>query len=272
MAQQVAPRQLVAGIPRIPLEHGLFSVLAFRPDADRWMNGVKWESETCDDLGRLGAWFCAGDEEDGPVGLPKSLEPNAGAVGEADPFSVYGHYACSAMSRPATDMQDLANRHLFTREEAAVEETLWSGDLGNTPNFSGANGFDLPEDLGDYALADIWKAISKLEAHIAKAYGGQGVLHMSRFNASMATDKSVAPKGGVLRTPMGTPIVAGTGYGDEKIVVTSPLLGYRSEPFVPSNSPYDLLDRGNNDLVAVTERQYLVGFDPCGLAQATIIA
>jgi hypothetical protein len=46
------------------------------------------------------------------------------------------------------------------------------------------------------------------------------------------------------------------------VYATSGIFGYRSDVFTSSNRPGDLLDRNVNNLYAVAERQYLVGWDP----------
>ena len=48
------------------------------------------------------------------------------------------------------------------------------------------------------------------------------------------------------------------------------MFGYRSEVFTPSATGGDLFDPRRNDLYAVAERTYLLGFDTCGVAAATI--
>lgn len=54
--------------------------------------------------------------------------------------------------------------------------------------------------------------------------------------------------------------------GSEYIAATPGLFGYRSEVFEQTNRPGDLLDRLNNDLYGIAERNYLIGMEPCGVA------
>lgn len=275
-----APPQVVRGITRTPLPYGLFSVLGLRdPGEDRWESGVIFESPTCDPVGGLGAADCepyapADTEADPPtertgtLGLPKELSSNGGPLGEGSPFTVYGHHNCSPVGTDPIAAQGLASVHLIAREEARVEQALWTGDLGNVPNFAGANGYAAPSSVGTFAP---WRAVSALEQAIAETYGAQGTLHMDRELASrLAKEGSIEARGGRLFTALGTPIVAGTGYGSGRIVATSPLLGYRSEVFTSSDRPGDLLDRATNDLYAIAERTYLLGIDPCLLLEASI--
>lgn len=261
----IAPPQVVTGAPRAPLPYGLFSILGFRGGEERWENGVLFEGITCDPAGGIGAPDCDPEET---IGLPKSLDANGSPVGEASPFTVYGHHTCSPIGGTFARAQDLANQHLQVREEARVEQALWTGDLGNVPNLSGANGYAAPVNLGTLSP---WRAVSLLEQELAARYGSLGVIHMSREIASRLTKEGdLVRQGGRLFTALGTPIVAGTGYASDRIVGTPALFGYRGEVFSSSNRPGDLLDRSNNDLYAVAERTYLVGFDECAVLEVTV--
>lgn len=264
----VAPAQLVSGAPRVPLPFGLFSVLGFRGDGDRWENGVVFETLTCEPAGGIGAPDC---DPALMVGLPKDLVGGDGPLGEASPFHVYGHHTCSPIGNTFAGAQARADQHLQVREESRVEQALWTGDLGNVPNLSGANGFPDPVSVGTFPVAEAWRAVAALEQAFAVAYGSQGMLHMSRRVATLLFDDGKLEKqGGRLFTPLGTPVAAGTGYGSDRIVATAQLFGYRSEVFPSSNRPGDLLDRNNNDLYAVAEREYLLAFDECAVLDATL--
>lgn len=262
----IAPPQVVTGAPRAPLPYGLFSILGFRGGEERWENGVVFEALTCATTGGRGAPDC--DPEVDVAGLPKVLEGGNGPLGEASPFTVYGHHTCSPIGSTFARAQELANQHLQVREEARVEQALWTGDLGNVPNFAGANDYAAPVNLGTLTL---WRAVSLLEQEIAARYGSLGVIHMSRENASrLMKEGDLVRQGGRLFTALGTPVVAGTGYASDRIVGTPALFGYRGDVFSSSNRPGDLLDRGTNDLYAIAERTYLVGFDECAVLEVTV--
>lgn len=265
----MAPPSLVVGAPRIPLPYGLFSVLAPRTDADeRWRNGITWETLTCAPAGGIGAPDC--DPED-IVGLPKELDPLDALDAVATPFTVYGHHTCGPIGNSQERASSLAEQHLVAREEARVEQALWTGDLGNTPNFAGANGYPAPTAVGSASLSQAWSAVALLEQWGAENYGSLGVLHMSREIATLlADDGDLRFNNGKILTPLGTPVVAGAGYGSEKIVFSPALVGFRSGILTSSDRPYDLLDRQQNTLYAIAERQYVVGFDPCGLGAVTL--
>lgn len=272
-----APAAYVEGAPRQPLPFGLFSVLTPRAEGDaRWENGIEWETLTCDPVsGRAGAG-CAPTEENPTVGLPKNLDRNHGTTGEAAAFAVYGHHNCSPVGIGPERAQELANAHLMAREEARVEQALWTGDLGNTPNLT-----DDAEDLTSGGAVTPAAALGLLEDYIARTYGSLGVIHVPRGAiATLSAAYLLVVAGGRLTTTAGTPVVAGAGYpgtgpggsapaADTTWAYASPaLFGFRSEVLTSSAVPGDLLDRASNDLYAIAERAYVLGYDPCGVGAA----
>ncbi|QGJ92692.1 hypothetical protein QDA04_gp22 [Microbacterium phage Megan] len=259
----IAPPAIVAAPARTPLPFGLGSVLGWRA-GDRFMTGVAWVSPTCDPAGGRGGPHC--DPED-VVGLPKDFDGER-TLGEADPFIVYGHDACAigGGNTPET-AQEFATAHLLAREEARAEQALWTGDLGNTPNFSGANGYAAPVSVGSGTALE---ALALVEQGISEAYGSLGVIHMSRRTATLLGKHLEKRSGRLYTRALDTPVVAGAGYPDGSIVGSPALVGYRGDVISSSNRPGDLLDRATNVMYAVAEREYVIGFDPCGLVIATV--
>lgn len=268
---------VVDGAPRVALPYGLFSVLTTRPEGDkRWINGVQWEALGCWDVHGIGEPDCEPDEDGGTVavGLPKTF--NGLVIGDATAFTVYGHFRCSPVGHTLQEAQDRATAHLLAKEEAAVERAFWTGNLGNIPNLIGS-AYEVTNTGGSGR-----EALGLLEKAIGTDYGSLGVIHMSRAAAtSLAADWLLIGSGGQLRTQLGTPVVAGAGYpgdgsptnpaaGSEQMFATPALFGYRSEIDVASNRPGDLLDREDNDLYTIAERQYLIGFDPCDNPEGSI--
>lgn len=262
---------VVDGIPRQPLPYGLFSVLVPRDGADpHWEHdGVIWESLTCEPVSGIGDG-CATDV----VGLPKSFA-SSGEFGEADTFHVYGSYSCGhGGGRTADYAQQRATEHLQVREEAFVERAIWTGELDN-------EGFAPAAEEAVTGAVSIRRAIAALVQWLAVNYGSQGVLHMTREAAEYAVSEDVLiVVGNQLRTRTGMLVVAGAGYpgtgpagqdpaaGQTYIYATPALLGYRSEIFPGTVGAGAGFDRENNDLYAVAERGYAVGWDPCGTAYA----
>lgn len=263
----VAPPATVIGPARTPLAFGLGSVFTWRT-GDRWEAGVSWDALSCEPAAGRGGPLCAPDV---PVGIPKVIDTGT-EFGTALAFVVIGDAFCSPIGGGWNTVQDKAEQHLFAREEARAEQAFWTGDLGNTPNLSGANGYAAPIDLGE--IGPVWTALAAVEQGIAVEYGSTGTIHMSRRTASLLLSKgSLEARGGRLYTELGTPVVAGAGYPDtQEIIGTAALFGYRSEVFTSSNRQGDLLDRRTNDLYGIAERTYVVGFDPCPVVLASYTA
>ena len=276
----VAP-MVVDGASRLALSYGLFSVLTPRPEGDgRWQNGITWEPLSCGPASGVGA-FCPTDENGDPieqVGLPKGFNDNPDET-EASPFTVIASYNCSPVGRSIEEGERRARAILAAREEAMVERTLWTGELGNTPNLQ-----DEATDITPGGAAvDPVQAIGLLEEANGQNYGSQGVIHLTRAGAIAGIGAYVLFRDGArLVTGLGTPVIAGAGYpgtspagvaadpGESWGYVTPALIGYRSEVFTPSNRQGDLLDRGVNQLMAMAERSYVLGWDPCGVSAVNL--
>lgn len=272
----MAPSAVVSGAARLTLPFGLFSQVTMRPAGDRWESGVTWESLTCDPVGGLGSPDVLNEGPGTTVGLPKTLTGNVGSIGTALPFTVYGHFTASPAAFTPEAAEQRALDHLQTREEARVEQALWTGDLGNAPSLDAA-----PTDLTGATAVAVGTALGLLEEHIASTYGSLGMIHLTRAAAlaALAGDWLEA-RSGRLFTRLGTPVIAGSGYpgtgpagsaigAGEAWAFSSPaLFGYRGAPFSSSNRSGDLLAKGTNDLYAVAERTYLLGYDGCGVGAA----
>lgn len=268
MPTYATPVTPVAAPARTARPYGLGSVFGWRT-GDRWEAGVTWTALSCEPvLGRSGA-SCVTDEADTIPGLPKPVEDAGGPLpGEATPFVLFGLYRCLSVGTPVDEAQAWAEAALASGEEARAEQALWFGDLGNVPNFSGANGYDAPVDVGTFD--DPVEALAQVEQSVATGIGSQGVIHMSPAMATRLA-KYLDPRGARQYTrAMGTPVVVGAGYPDGAIVGTAPLFGYRGEVFNNSGRIGDLLDRAYNWMNAIAERTYLVGFDPCPVYKAEV--
>jgi len=258
-----APATVVDPIARTALPFGLLSVVTPRPAGNsRWENGVVWEPLNCGPASGIGPVDC--DPEVETIGLPKAF-PIPGGVDDAVPFTVYGSYECSPIGHSLEYANERATEHLIAREEARAEQAVWTGDLGNTPNFAEGS------DSGAGALAPRL-ALAAAEQYIATEYGSLGTIHMSRYLAALLLGEMLLEvRGARLYTRLGTPVIAGAGYPGTSpsgtagwwLVAAPALMLYRSEVFTATNRPGDLLDRAQNNLYGVAERRYLVGWDEC---------
>lgn len=259
----ITPRAEVPGIPRTPLPHGLFSASTLREGAGRWEGaGIEFDELGCPPSAQaVGAYDCANEDETGPAGFPLTFEGGLDR-GLGDTFSVTGTYECSPIGNPLTRAEEVATQRLLVTEERLVEEWLWGTarpEAGKLPEgLASATPVDLVTD-------DLLKIIAAAEQAISDGYGSVGVIHLSRGNALLAIDAgALTVRNGKLVTELGTPAVAGSGYGDDLVIATPALMIYRSEVFQHSGAVGDLLDRAQNNLKAVAMRTYSVGMDSCG--------
>ena len=257
-----APAKLVKGAARLSLPYGLFSVLNFEtPTEPHWQaGGVTWEA-----LGQTGI-DSVGHPTDANSGRPSMGTPKNFDMQAPDtefpialPFSVYGHQKLTPVAWNQASAEEKALEHLRAFEEAQVESNLWHGSADNKPNLT-----DDVVEIG--APTDPAAAVWTLEEFLASTYGSKGVIHMNRANAlELIADKILEPKGSLLLTGLGTPVIASWSYPKTHIRATPALFGMRSEVFHSSQPGSPLLDVRNNDLYAIAERTYLFGFDPTGV-------
>lgn len=252
----VAPAQVITGPPRVPLPYGISSVVTYLPaNGGRWENGAVWEAMTCDPLPPVLVYDCDPEEAEG---FPKVFDAEGG-TGEAHTYTVYGTYKCSPIAQSADWATDRAREHLTSREDQAVSMRLWR-DLVEDPEYADLGTFDTAEALG------------AVECWLREHYGALGVLHVSCRALPLLAERSlVYPNNSTsLRSIYGTPVVVTDAPEGAEIGITPALLAYRSDVFVSSNRGHDLLDRNTNELFGLAERTFLIGWDPCGTATATI--
>lgn len=251
----VSSRMLVEAPLRESPPFGLFSVISFRAGEDRWEGGVEWEQTSCVPLAPPVRQGCGM----GSSGLPKQFEPGGSDLGSADPFTVYGSYACVP-----TDLdhgQQVATQRLLRGEEAGVTAVLVELIVSMLDGPPAVTGTDPAVGLG------------MAETALSSA-GTSGMLIMDRPTLTTLIRWGWADaEGGRMVTLTGaTPIVLSPVLLDPPgLILAAPLpLAYRSEIFTSSSRPGDLLDRGDNTLYAIAERSYLVGVDECGIGSATV--
>ena len=251
-----APPQVVEGQPRVGLPFGLFSALTLRESTDpHWANGIEWEAMTCEPVSGI-------DDPDCETDIEKFFRDMI-EIGSATSFTVYGSAKCGTPGGAAFQRgEEFAQAHLLAREEAQAEAQVWARLSAQA---------DRPQ--GNTALSPV-EALAALEDWLGAEYGSLGVVHGSR-GAVTALDTLVCASGSRLTTKVGTPVVAGGGYtnqtapgggaaattGQAWVMVSPALFGYRGQVFTSRT-----LDHAKNDMYALAERNYVVGFDPCGVA------
>lgn len=229
-----------------PYAYGLFSVApAATPPADRWTAGVWWQSVGCN---RVGVTYMPCNVEDE---LPEKVANVSCIVNTAPSFTVYSRSDESVGGSPLADKFQRARDVLLAGEQFGAERALWGLLLDATA---------APDDTP----TTIAEGLALVEQRLAMAYGGTGVIHVSRYTATYLAAMSMIETGGArLRTKLGTPVVAGGGYSDEdltdpvSIIGTGALVVIRGEVF----NLGEVVDRFTNSIEAVVERSYVAGWD-----------
>ena len=230
--------------PAVAYRYGLFSVATPIPDAETdWEGfGMTWVSSACAQP-RITYDACIVDavdplEDDGPI----CAQP------QFDTFTVYARGIGSIRNR-AEDEASIRAR-LVEVEQFGVESQLWADMAAATTEVATSDG--------------LLHGLAVVEQLLVEAYPALGVIHMNRFAAVMLGDH-LSLEGGRLVTRLGTPVVAGGGYGavagaapaTATIYGTGPLVLRRGQAVADTITP----DREANSATAFAHRTYAVGWD-----------
>lgn len=233
---------------RLPAPFGLFTALTFRPDSDRWINGVRWQGASVGPAAAFTSEDCGDDVPDGAF-LPEGR--TAPWLESLPRLTVTGEYDCTPVGLSGGDVTALATQDLILHEEEAVGAWLWGTVQAMKPKT--VPGGDLPV------------VTARLE-HVAAARFGRGIILAPYAVAALMAATGVAEvKGQTLQTKLGTPVVgvpsAGDGFTvDGAMLVIPQLVAYRS-PIAEVGDTDHLFDRGHNVLRSVVTRDYVLGLD-----------
>lgn len=236
--------------PRPPATGGLLSVANVQDAADAHASfGIEYQTfELCGPFGN-GMWSapCGSNSTslDGLYDDEKSFTGPHTVVGE--PFAVFAGVECDLLGTYGAQ----ARARLESGEEYTVSRAYAALQA---PEFA-----DAGNQVGTFAPGNTVGAIAALEQTAATQYGGLPIIHMSRFNASLAVSQRAAfydPLSGVLTTGLGTPIAAGAGYPSDRIWATGAVHIWRTPVRI-----YDVPDVRNNTAQTLAERIYVVATD-----------
>lgn len=259
----IAPPMYIAPPGITGHRFGLFSVANMPEPSGRWSLGVEFEPL-----------------EGGPAGLRPSecvddyntqyVDPLAPPEArEGVPFVVTAGYVCKAQSRPIEEAEERARLALAGGEERAVERALMNSDLvGNESAFAGAT------VLSGATAVSLIEGFSLLQEAMGQEHHSDGVIHMARSLVPYAYNHSLMERSGQqLETVIGTGVAAGAGYeidnvspeavaatGAQRWVYgTTPVTIRRGQVFLqPDADSY--VNKANNDVVILAQREYLVTF------------
>nr|DAD69280.1 MAG TPA: hypothetical protein [Myoviridae sp. cte0t5] len=252
----IAPKQRIeAPVTQRPTG-GLFSQFAPIEDSSiRWENGVTWEDVARTDIGSIGQYQKPGTVK----GLPKTLDTPKGVTRESlEPLTLYAVFRTTPLDHTPEEAVAIAAQRLAQYEEYEIEKALWSGVKGAGPAL--VNVQEWANNSGPQDAESAWNATE----HYARTPGIRPTFHVSRRLCSLLTARQMFEclPDGTFRTKMGTPVVAGYGYVDKPpvIVSTGPIQIYRGDVFTSTNGAGGF-DKGQNDLTAVAERQYVIAYN-----------
>jgi hypothetical protein len=250
--------------------YGLLSpaVKVIEDNDPHWQNGF-----TYDTLG------CAGTTSIHSVCVSASAT-SVSATGEQfrkyRPFTVRTTFACSTMSRTPEELETLAKNELDIVLQKAIEKEFQGGVLAEAEATAVADAEELPNRYlsDDEAVSLSGTAVKPrlglalLEGAIGTAgNGAQGVIHAPR-SAIEAMSLPIS-EGGVLRTKLDTPVVAGVGYeesaGDTTVTLygTSAVTVRLGPVVVIPEKVSQAVNRANNTTTYYVERVAAVTWDSC---------
>lgn len=233
--------------PQVSLApYGLLSAasrVSHREGDEQWLVGMYWDPEIepftvtlVDENGNNESTVVTGIQFTGDETLPT-------AVG----FGIlFKDLVKSPFGLNAADRERRLDLVIDITTQTAVEKKLWALFVaeGVTPEASGN-------------ASDLGALVARLEQEIMNSTGAAGVLHASRRVASLLAEKQIiAPKGDMLVTNLGTPVVAGFGYGSTAIYGTGPL-DVHLGPVIT----YDVFGQPTNEIVVQAERSAGVVWD-----------
>lgn len=233
-----------------PRPYGLLSVVTPVIDADpHWMLGTVWESVACSQPAFTRSECITGDEAE-----PKEfIGDRCDRWVTTKPFVVYAGQKVSGGMTPSEGEQR-AEARLALVEQTGVEKGLWE-QLGSV--------------VPGVSAASPAAALAAVEEALATGYAGLGVIHMSASMATMLGAQNLVTSGGRVTTIVGTPVAIEAGVpiaSKDTIVGTGAVVVRRGT--VLSFSSFDM---AINDVLAIAEREYLVGWD-CLAVAATVQA
>lgn len=255
-----------------PKPYGIFSVADISTPSDpHWQTGVEWEPEAgCASASVYACPTCVqNDGNTDPAktyvaGVPKTL---------AIPFTVYGSFACSPIGNWDRGMER-AQKALENGEERAVENEIALGTHSVSNALTRAGTVNITPVVG--TAVSVVEGLALLEQYIGANSTGEGVILASRLAVTLANANSpiIVPDGSVLRTRLGTPVAALSGFDGKtgpNIVAAAgkawiyaigsrPRI-FKGDIFLTPDDRSHALSQRTNDFKVLAERTYTVGWD-----------
>jgi hypothetical protein len=183
-------------------------------------------------------------------------------------FTVYLVGECTAVSvGPSGETFEQRLELALQALEATAVEEVFATALGN-PNFGPHLNDANLEILTAGAVTPV-EGLALLEQEIASK-GGGGIIHVTPAVATYwASDFLITDVRGQMQTQLGTRVAIGAGYisaadasggGDEYAYATGPVEFMRSEVVAVPTDYSQALDRSNNTVLYIAEREYAINW------------
>lgn len=253
----------------MPHRFGLFSASTLLEGVPpHELNGIEYETVCSPQVDPYPVGLCPADS---PAADREKKPAGTVSTASASPFAVYAADSC-VLGRDETEARQQLRQRFLSGEQAAVERTVFDGQMGNTPFLRQADVINTHAD----ALPDLIEAIGLIEQWLAENYGGVGVVHAPRSMAPKLKAQTVMDvKGGQASTIAGSAWVFGTGYpgtppatfrgeddGKLWLYATPPVNVRRSRVIEPADWTSGAFDKATNSGFLLEERQYVVDW-PC---------
>lgn len=271
---------MVAPLPAAQLEpapYGLVNPKTLVDETERWESGFEQETIACNsDINLLD--LC----NTGAAANVKSAE-GVFSLGEYKPFAVQSIVRCSTLGSRRVDWEDRALNALEACTSKGVEYEFWEGPLAQAAIADGDT--DYPNRYLNNGDAEdvtptpgtpvkVRYGLALLEGALADAgCGNRGFVHAP---VSVASVLPVKEKDGVLQTPLGNYLIAGSGYPGTGTGLTNPSLGSRmwlyatgpvmvrlGDKEVSPGSVAEFTDSSTNTIALSAERAASVVWDGC---------
>lgn len=233
---------------------------------DRWISGFDLILEGCEDT-RVYA-VCPDADAD-----PKEFT----AAGQNEPYEPYVLYAtdhCSTWPNQRA-YYDRAQRKLEVGESTALEEQLWTGQVGGVAISTNPNLASESVTI-DETPANVADGFVLLEQALAECSATQGMIHVRPILLGTLLDnKLIRREGNVYLSPMDNIVVPGRGYpgtgpagqavgATEWMYAHSGVVQIRRGPIIRlgEENLASQIQRTTNDRLVVVERVVHVALDP----------
>ena len=253
----------------VPLKYGLKSVAKSFPGTvdSHWRSGgVQFMSNACADAN---LWF----EDCGSPGT--KAEPPEPTLKEFDPFTAYADWLCGPLGMTPAEREAKSRMALDCAEDRQIEDFFYQNYL------SGGGAIALNTEGTAVSLA---AGVGMLEAAMGLAHCGEPTIHAPREIGALAARFNLTyGSGSILRTPLGSPWIFGSGYGNEApdggitvsgvawLYATGPIYLIQSEVFMVPPTFADALNRTNNEVRWEASRTSLVAEDSCVLYAVAVL-